>query len=70
MPKDKSITVIAKKGVNAYQNANLTKKAKNYKKGTHLKVKKIVRHNLTSRYQLSNGDYITGNKKLVIQGNH
>lgn len=69
MPKNKQITVIAKKGVNAYRNANLTKKAKNYKQGTRLKVKKIVRHNLTSRYQLSNGNYITGNKKLVIQGN-
>ncbi|GHP14786.1 hypothetical protein YK48G_22110 [Lentilactobacillus fungorum] len=70
LPKNKRITVINKRGVNVYKKANLTKKVKNYKQGTHLKVKKIVRHNLTSRYQLTNGDYITGNKKLVIQGNH
>ncbi|GHP13585.1 hypothetical protein YK48G_10100 [Lentilactobacillus fungorum] len=33
-----------------------------------VKVKKIVKHNLTSRYVLSSGDYLTGNKKLAIQG--
>lgn len=70
MPKNKKVTIISKKGVNAYRNVNLTKKVKHYKKGAHLKVKKIVKHNLTSRYVLSNGDYMTGNKKLVIQGNY
>ncbi|KRL22548.1 DUF5776 domain-containing protein [Lentilactobacillus kisonensis] len=70
MPKNKKITVINKKGVNTYKNANLTKKVKNYKKGTHLRVKKIVKHHLTTRYQLSNGTYLTANKKLVIQGNY
>ncbi|EHO54114.1 DUF5776 domain-containing protein [Lentilactobacillus kisonensis] len=70
MPKNKKITVINKKGVNVYKNANLTKRVKNYKKGTRLTVKKIVKHNLTSRYQLSNGYYITANKKLIIQGNY
>ncbi|EHO45245.1 DUF5776 domain-containing protein [Lentilactobacillus kisonensis] len=43
---------------------------KSYKKGTHLSVKKLVKHNLTTRYQLSNGTYVTANKKLVIQGNY
>ncbi|WP_369406567.1 DUF5776 domain-containing protein [Lentilactobacillus kisonensis] len=62
--------MINKKGVNVYKNANLTKRVKNYKKGTRLTVKKIVKHNLTSRYQLSNGYYITANKKLIIQGNY
>ncbi|MDN6453083.1 MAG: DUF5776 domain-containing protein, partial [Lactiplantibacillus plantarum] len=38
--------------------------------GTHLRVKKIVKHNLTTRYQLSNGYYITANKKLVTQGTY
>ncbi|MDN6435967.1 MAG: DUF5776 domain-containing protein [Lentilactobacillus parabuchneri] len=33
-------------------------------------VKRFVKHNLTTRYQLSNGTYITANKKLVIQGNY
>ncbi len=70
MPKNKKITVIANKGVNSYKNTNLTKKSKHFKKGTHLTVKKIVKHNLTTRYQLSNGHYVTGNKKLVIQGNY
>ena len=70
MPKNKKITVIAKRGVHAYRNVNLTGKAKTYKNGKHLRVKKIVKHNLTTRYQLSNGTYLTANKKLVIQGNY
>ncbi|WP_050806227.1 DUF5776 domain-containing protein [Lentilactobacillus kisonensis] len=70
MPKNKRITVIAKKGVNAYRQANLTKKVTHYKAGTRLKVKKLVKHNLTTRYQLTNGQFVTANKKLVIQGNY
>lgn len=70
MPKNNKITVISKNGVHAYKNKSLTGKTKSYKKGAHLKVKKIVKHNLTTRYQLSNGYYVTGNKKLVIQGNY
>lgn len=67
MPKNKKITVIAKKGVNSHRNANLTQKSKHFKKVT---VKKIVKHNLTTCYQLSSGHYVTANKKLVIQGNY
>lgn len=70
MPKSRQITVINLKGVNAYKRVNLTGKVGNYKKGTHVTVKKIVKHRLTTRYQLSNGTYITGNKKLVMQVNH
>lgn len=70
MPKKNQLTVISKKGVHAYKNVNLTGKTKTYKNGTHLRVKKIVKYHLTTRYQLTNGDYITANKKLVIQGNH
>lgn len=70
MPKNKTITVISKKGVHVYKNKNLTGKTKSYKKGTHLKVKKLIGHNLTTRYQLSNGYYVTANKKLVIQGKY
>ncbi|WP_353960971.1 DUF5776 domain-containing protein [Lentilactobacillus sp. TOM.63] len=69
VPKSQKITVINQRGVNAYRNVNLTQKAKHYRKGTHLTVKKIVKHRLTTRYQLSNGDYVTANKKLVIQEN-
>lgn len=70
VPKNKTITVISKNGVNAYKNRNLTAKVKSYKKGTRLTVKKIVTHNLTTRYLLINGTYVTANKKLVIQGKY
>ncbi|WP_191992278.1 DUF5776 domain-containing protein [Lentilactobacillus buchneri] len=70
MPKSHKITVINKKGIHAYKNANLTGRAKTFKKGTHVTVKSFEKHNLTTRYKLSNGTYITANKKLVIQGNY
>lgn len=70
VPKSKKIMVISPKGVNAYKSTNLTGKAKHYKKGVRLTVKKLVKHNLTTRYQLSNGNYITANKKLIIAGNY
>lgn len=70
MPKHKQITVINPKGVHSYKNKNLTKRNKTYKKGSHLRVKAIVKHNLTTRYQLTNGHYVTANKKLVIQGKY
>ncbi|ORN09053.1 Bacterial Ig-like domain (group 3) [Lentilactobacillus parabuchneri] len=70
VPKNKLITVINPKGVHAYKNRNLTNRVKHYKKGSHLRVKKIVKWNLTTRYVLTNGHYITANKKLVIQGKY
>lgn len=70
VPKPKKITVIAKKGINTYKSANLTGKAKHYKKGVRLTVKKLVKHNLTTRYQLSDGHYVTANKKLILAGNY
>lgn len=69
MPSNKKITVLTK-GVHAYKSESLSGRAKTYKKGTRLTVKKIVKHNLTTRYQLSNGYYVTANKKFVIQGNY
>jgi hypothetical protein len=66
LPKSKKITVISKKGIYAYKSVKLTGKSKHYKKGIRLTVKKLVKHNLTTRYQLSNGWYATTNKKLVI----
>lgn len=66
LPKSKKITVISKKGIYAYKSVKLTGKSKHYKKGIRLTVKKLVKHNLTTRYQLSNGWYVTTNKKLVI----
>ena len=70
VPKKKLITVINPKGVHAYKNKNLTKQIKHFKKGSHLRVKKIVKWNLTTRYQLTDGTYVTANKKLVIQGKY
>ncbi|GHP13753.1 hypothetical protein YK48G_11780 [Lentilactobacillus fungorum] len=68
VPASKTVTVIAAKGVNAYKTVGLTGKAKHYKQGTVLKVTGIEKHNLTTRFKLSNGRYITANKKLIIGG--
>lgn len=64
----KTLTVINPRGVNEYWNKNLTGKVKNFKQGQVLRVKGFVKHNLTTRYQLTNGRYITGNRKLVKMG--
>jgi len=58
--------VIAKNGVNAYQQKSLKTKRAHYKKGKQLKVKKIVAYHKTTRFQLTNGKYVTANKKLVL----
>ncbi|KRK87076.1 MBG domain-containing protein [Lentilactobacillus sunkii] len=68
--KHTKITVINPRGVNGYKNPNQTGKVKNYKQGTVLKVRKIVSHNLTTRFVLDNGEYVTGNRKLVQMGRH
>ncbi|MFT8915331.1 MucBP domain-containing protein [Lentilactobacillus hilgardii] len=68
--KHATITVINPRGVNAYRNKNLTKKVKNYKQGTVLKVRQLKKHNLTTRFVLSNGRHVTANRKLVIAGKH
>ncbi|WP_395390512.1 MULTISPECIES: DUF5776 domain-containing protein [Levilactobacillus] len=64
----KKITVINPQGVNAYRQKSLTGKAHHYRQGQVLTVKKLVRHNLTTRYVLKNGEYLTANKKLVQNG--
>lgn len=64
----RTLTVINPRGVNEYLNKNLTGKVKNIKQGTVLHVTGFVKHNLTTRYVLSNGHYITGNRKLVKMG--
>ena len=65
LPKSKKVTVINPKGINAYKSVNLTGKNIHYKKGKTLKVVKFEKHNLTTRYVLSNGYYITANKKMI-----
>ncbi len=63
----KTIRVIGKHGINAYNKVTLNGKVvRHYKRGTTLTIKKIQKHNLTTRLVLSNGTYITGNKTLVI----
>ncbi|MEE8823397.1 internalin-J precursor [Lentilactobacillus sunkii] len=64
----KTVTVISAKGVNEYNEKHLDTKIKNFKQGTVLKVDSIVKHNLTTRYMLGNGNFITANRKLVING--
>ncbi|GHP14435.1 hypothetical protein YK48G_18600 [Lentilactobacillus fungorum] len=64
----KTLTVINPRGVNEYRAVNLTGKVHNFKQGQVLQVKKFVHHNLTTRYVLANGHYITGNRKLVQMG--
>lgn len=62
----KRIKVLSKSGINVYQKLNLTEKLKNVKQGKTLKVIAIKHHNLTTRFVLQNGQYITANKKLVM----
>jgi len=64
----KTIRVIGKDGIDAYNTVTLKGKiVRHYKCGTTLKIKKIQKHNLTTRLVLSNGTYVTGNKTLVIE---
>ncbi|WP_056966275.1 Ig-like domain-containing protein [Apilactobacillus ozensis] len=64
----KYVTVINPYGIYGYKNPKQMKAVKHYKQGTILRVNKLVKHNLTSRYKLSNGQYITGNRKYVVTG--
>lgn len=68
--KQNQVTVINPSGLNAYAKVSLTGKKIHYKQGQVLKVKAIVGHNLTTRFLLSNGSYISANKKLVIAGKY
>jgi hypothetical protein len=61
----KKIKVISKNGVNAYKKSNLSSKKYHYKKGATLKIKKIVKSGLTTRFQLTNGTYVSANKIFV-----
>ena len=66
VPQSQQITVLSSKGINAFKHSSLNGKVKHYRKGTRLAVKRIVKHKLTTRYQLSNGHFVSANKKLVI----
>lgn len=62
----KRIKVINPKGVKAYANKQLTTYKHLYKRGMTLKVKRVVTQKYTTRYQLTNGWYVTANKKFVM----
>lgn len=66
----KTITVLNPRGVNGYRRANLTGKIVHYRQGQSLRVKRLVTHNLTTRFQLTNGQYVTANRQLVQTGRH
>lgn len=57
--KPKAIKVV--KGLNGYRDVKLSRKQTHYRQGQRLAVKKLVRHNLTTRYLLKNGQYVSAN---------
>lgn len=54
-------------GLNSYTNRQLTGQRRHFAKNKIVRVKRLVTHNLTTRYQLSNGQYVSANKRLVIR---
>ncbi|CAJ1225974.1 hypothetical protein FD38_GL002326 [Levilactobacillus zymae DSM 19395] len=62
------ITVINARGINGYHTAKLAGRHLHYRQGQHLAVKRLVRHGQTTRYQLTNGRYVTANKQWVYRG--
>lgn len=63
--KAKKIKVL--RGLNSYKTQALTGKKVHYRKHQVIRVKKLITHNLTTRYQLPNGRYVSANKRLVMQ---
>lgn len=59
------VTVLAKHGIRGYQRTSLKGKSVHYQRNQHLRIKRIVTYHRTTRFQLTNGKYISGNKKLV-----
>ncbi|MFD1454333.1 DUF5776 domain-containing protein [Levilactobacillus lanxiensis] len=55
------------RGLNSYKTKALTGKKLHYRKNQVIRVKKLVTHNLTTRYQLPNDRYVSANKRLVMQ---
>lgn len=69
-PKSNIIRVINPKGAYEYQDYALAgKRGHHIKVGTTLKVNQIRKYKYTTRYRLTNGKYVTGNKKFVISVN-
>ncbi|HJE45980.1 DUF5776 domain-containing protein [Levilactobacillus namurensis] len=64
------VLVINPEGINGYRRPDLTGKRQHYAKGQWLTVYRLVHHHLTTRFQLSNGQYVTANRELVKLGRH
>lgn len=64
--KQPRIKVINARGINAYSQKSLKTVRHHYRKGQTLKIRKIVQYHKTTRFQLTNGQYVTANKKLVL----
>ncbi|MFD1549793.1 DUF5776 domain-containing protein [Levilactobacillus fuyuanensis] len=64
------VTVINPGGINGYDSATLKQPRTAYKQGTQLAVKKVVTHNTTTRFLLTNGKYISANKHFVTAGQY
>ncbi|WP_395390604.1 MULTISPECIES: DUF5776 domain-containing protein [Levilactobacillus] len=62
----KQVKVLAPAGISEYRNVNLTRKVKTLKTHKTVKVVGLKHYHQTTRFVLSNGHYITANKKLVI----
>ncbi|MCH4123107.1 MAG: DUF5776 domain-containing protein [Levilactobacillus sp.] len=60
------IKVLAR-GLNGYRTRALTHRRHHYRAGQILRVKKLVHDHLTTRLLLTNGDYVSANKRLIIQ---
>ncbi|EHO51423.1 DUF5776 domain-containing protein [Lentilactobacillus kisonensis] len=60
------IKVINPKGINEYNKVKLTNKQRHVKKNTSLTVKKVVNYGRTTRFLLTNDNYVSANKKLVF----
>jgi len=60
-----SLYVTNPKGINGYQTAKFTTKMTHFKQGTELAVTKMVRRGAMTRYELTDGIYVTGNKQFV-----
>jgi hypothetical protein len=65
--RGRKIKIISRYGLNGYQQAGLQTKKKHYRFGTTLTVKRIVKRGLTTRFQLADGSYVSGNKTLVLR---
>jgi len=68
LPQSKKLTVINPHGIVSYRHVTLTGRVKALRQGTVLRVMKVVQNQQLVRYQLTNGNYVTANKRFVQLG--